>query len=135
MNDNQKQTIRQLRDSGIGYKKISKMLLLPIGTVQSFCRRENITVTTEAVFDEKHCRECGKPLTQKDGVKKRKFCSDECRIKWWTKHPCSKNGNTKSSRLIVCECCGKQFTAYGKSPRKYCSHACYVESRFGGGER
>jgi endogenous inhibitor of DNA gyrase (YacG/DUF329 family) len=135
MTDNQKQSLREMRGSGLGYKKIAQALCLPIGTVQSFCRRECVPVMGTAIYDEDHCRQCGKPLVQKDGVKKRKFCSDACRIKWWTEHPCSKNGNTKSSREIVCGYCGKTFTAYGSAPRKYCSHECYAAARFGGDGR
>ena len=135
MNDNQKLMIKEMRGSGLGYKKIAQALDLPVGTVQSFCRRESVTALTAQVFDESHCRQCGKPLVQSDKVKRRKFCSEECRVKWWTQHPCSKNSNTKSNRTVLCANCGKPFTAYGKGIRKYCSHACYVGSRFGGGER
>ena len=122
-----------MRGSGLGYKNIAQALNLPLGTVKSFCRRENITATGPTVYDENHCRQCGKPLIQKSKVKQRKFCSKECRIKWWTAHPCARNGNTKSSHNAVCENCRKAFTAYGNAPRKYCSHNCYVEARFGGG--
>ena len=132
MTDNQKQSIREMRGSGLGYKKIAHALELPVGTVQSFCRRENIVAVESTVFDEDHCRQCGKPLVHQSHVKRRRFCSDECRIAWWTAHPCSKNGNTKASRIVICESCGKPFAAYGKDSRKYCSHACYVTARFGG---
>ena len=80
MTDNQKQSIKEMRGAGIGYKKISQALDLPLGTVQSFCRRENITVVEPVVHDENHCRQCGKTLIQTDKVKRRKFCSDECRV-------------------------------------------------------
>lgn len=133
MIDKQKQSIKEMRSAGIGYKKIAQALDLPLGTVQSFCRRENITAVEPVVHDENHCLQCGKMLVQKDKVKRRKFCSEKCRVKWWTEHPCSKNGNTKSCRTAVCENCGNTFTAYGKAPRKYCSHQCYVKARFGGG--
>ncbi len=132
MTDNQKQSIREMRGSGLGYKRIAQALDLPVGTVQSFCRRESITAETPAIHDENHCRQCGKALVQKNKVKKRKFCSDECRIRWWTEHPCAKNGDNKSSHAAVCENCRKTFTVYGNTPRKYCSHECYVEARFGG---
>lgn len=133
MTDNQKQSIREMRGHGLGYKKIAQALDLPVGTVKSICRRKKITATEPTVYDESHCLQCGKSLIQKSKVKRRKFCSEDCRIKWWTAHPCSKNGNTKSSRSVVCENCGKTFAAYGNAHRKYCSHSCYVEARFGGG--
>lgn len=133
MIDIQKQSIRKMRGSGLGYKKISHALNLPLGTVRSFCRRENIPAVLPIIFDENHCKQCGKPLVQNQKVKRRKFCSKECRIKWWTEHPCYKSNNSKSMHPVVCENCGKTFTAYGNTPRKYCTHTCYVAARFGGG--
>lgn len=135
MTEIQKQAIKTLRGSGLGYKKIAQMLELPAGTVQSFCRRENIPMVEPIVFDDDHCRECGKPLNQRVKIKRRKFCSDECRIKWWSKHPCAKNANATASNTVICKHCGKPFSAYGKAPRKYCSHACYEADRFRGGRR
>ena len=44
------------------------------------------------------------------------------------------------SRWIQCEeivsstGCGKPFTVYGNSKRKYCSHECYIRNRFKGGD-
>ncbi len=135
MTNEQKERITAMRQDGIGYKRIAKAIELPLSTVQSFCRRANVTASETAVYDEYHCRQCGKVLIQANNAKRRKFCSEECRVKWWTLHPCSKNGNTKSNRTAICTNCGRPFTAYGKGIRKYCSHACYVEARFGGGER
>lgn len=132
MTDNQKQSIRQMRGSGFGYKRISQELDLPLGTVKSFCRRENITAAEPTMYNENQCRQCGKPLIQKSKVKRRKFCSDDCRVRWWTEHPCSKNGDTKSTHTAACENCGVTFSAYGNAPRKYCSHSCYAAARFRG---
>ena len=33
----------------------------------------------------------------------------------------------------ICPVCKKTFTVYGNANRKYCSHECYIEDRFGGG--
>jgi len=133
MKNEQKERIATLRHSGWGYKKIARTLDLPLGTVKSYCHRVNIMMTGSTVYDENHCRQCGKTLIQKSKVKKRKFCSDECRVIWWAAHPCAKNGNAKACHTVVCEYCGKTFNAYGNAPRKYCSHDCYVAARFGGG--
>lgn len=77
------------------------------------------------------CRECGKPLVQVDGMKRRVFCSKECRVKWWKEHP--ERLNQRAVYQYTCPHCGKPFSAYGNSKRKYCSHACYISDRFGGG--
>ena len=37
----------------------------------------------------------------------------------------------KAYTTFVCLACGKQVTVYGNDKRKYCSHDCYIEHRFG----
>ena len=41
--------------------------------------------------------------------------------------------NRKANYEFICPHCKKPFSAYGNKNRKYCSHACYIEDRFGGG--
>jgi hypothetical protein len=35
---------------------------------------------------------------------------------------------------FTCAGCGVEFAAYGNASRKFCSHECYIKSRFGGGQ-
>ena len=132
----QKEQIRNLRREGMSYAKIAKQVDVSRDAVISFCRRNGLqeikkpipVVNTDAADV---CRECGKPLIQVDGMKRRVFCSKECRIKWWKEHP--ERLNQKAVYQYTCPHCGKPFSAYGNSKRKYCSHACYISDRFGGG--
>ena len=132
----QKEQIRNLRREGMSYAKIAKQVDVSRDAVISFCRRNGlqeiknpIPVVNTAATDI--CRECGKPLIQVDGMKRRVFCSKECRVKWWKEHP--ERLNQKAVYQYTCLHCGKPFSAYGNSKRKYCSHACYISDRFGGG--
>ena len=107
MTEEQKNVIIKCRNSGLGYATIAK--------------------------DIGRCRECGAALVQTEGMKTRVFCSVECRKKWWKEHP--EMLNKKAVYPYTCAGCGREFTAYGNSKRKYCSHACYIKDRFkGGGE-
>ena len=132
----QKEQIRNLRREGMSYAKIAKQVDVSRDAVISFCRRNGLqeikksasVVKTDAADG---CRECGKPLVQVDGMKRRVFCSKECRTKWWKEHP--ERLNQKAMYQYTCPHCGKPFSAYGNSKRKYCSHACYISNRFGGG--
>ena len=132
----QKEQIRNLRREGMSYAKIAKEVDVSRDAVISFCRRNGLqeikkpipVVNTDAADV---CRECGKPLIQVDGMKRRVFCSKECRVKWWKEHP--ERLNQKAVYQYTCPHCGKPFSAYGNSKRKYCSHACYISDRFGGG--
>ena len=85
-----------------------------------------------ATIEEKKClcEYCGKDVKQLPGRKLKRFCSDKCRMAWWNQH--QENVNRKANYDYVCAYCGKAFTAYGNANRKYCSHECYIEDRFGG---
>lgn len=132
----QKEQIRNLRREGMSYAEIAKQVDVSRDAVISFCRRNGLqeikkpmpVVNTDAADV---CRECGKPLIQVNGMKRCVFCSKECRVKWWKEHP--ERPNQKAVYQYTCPHCGKPFSAYGNSKRKYCSHACYISDRFGGG--
>jgi endogenous inhibitor of DNA gyrase (YacG/DUF329 family) len=135
MKDLQKERIIQLRISGVSYSKIADALGISINTVKSFCRRNNLGNNEVLTKDDSNvnqifCKECGKELNQVSGKKPLKFCSNQCRVKWWNSHP--EMVNKKAIYSYRCPYCGKTFTAYGNSKRKYCSHSCYIAHRFGG---
>lgn len=124
MTDEQKQQITTMRRDGAGYGKIAVILGISINTVKSFCRRHNlVTKKTTSV-----CEQCGKPIEQNPGRKRKRFCCDACRNKWWNAHP--ELVKRKAVYTFTCLNCGKKFSVYGNSHRKFCSHTCYVEYRF-----
>lgn len=138
MNTQQKTQIASLRSQGYGYTRIAQALGLSKNTVKSYCKRNNMTkaamepATDIATLRSSFCQECGKEITQTPGRKEKKFCSDECRHKWWNARP--DRIERKAVYSYTCACCGKPFTAYGNSRRKYCCHACYIADRFKGGD-
>lgn len=70
------------------------------------------------------CEQCGKPIEQNPGRKRKRFCCDACRNKWWNAH--LELVKRKAVYTYTCPACGKKFTVYGNSHRKFCSHACYI---------
>ena len=87
MTDEQRQKIINLRASGIGYKNISKLLDLSENTVKSFCQRRKLGgVVVKSNAEVTVCKCCEKPVQQNPGRKQKKFCSDQCRMKWWNSH-------------------------------------------------
>lgn len=131
MNEITKRRIIELRNEGMGYMKIAKLLGLHLSTVKSFCQRHKVTKDTSA--DEllkKHCcLQCGKPVVQHKGKKERKFCGDKCRMNWWNSHrDLVRHFHAHEEE---CQYCHKHFIVPGKEPRKYCCHACYIADRFG----
>ena len=125
MTDEQKSCIIQFRSEGMTYSEIAQKLNISINTVKSFYRRH-----TQTNMPKGQCKQCGKPITQSKRTREKKFCSDKCRWAWWNQNL----DKVKRKAIYTFECpnCKKQFTAYGNAKRKYCSHQCYIESRFGG---
>lgn len=139
MTEEQKMQIINLRKEGYGYVKIAQTLEIPQNTVKSFFRRNRAAGNLEPAriilppsTDKKHfCLFCGKEVKQNPGRKEKKFCSNRCRNKWWNSH--LDQVDRRANYEFVCLHCKKRFTAYGNANRKYCSHECYIEDRFGGG--
>lgn len=127
MTDNQKRLVIKLRSEGLSYKEISNTVGLSEGTVKSFCSRAKDKEKSE---DPRFCVTCGKPIESIPHHRAKRFCSRECGLKWWHEHP--EKLNRKSLYSFVCLSCGKEFSSYGNKGRKYCSHQCYINSRFKG---
>lgn len=115
-----------MRRDGAGYGSIAMQLQISINTVKSFCRRHSLAARTDGAV----CEQCGKPIAQNPGRKRKRFCCDACRNKWWNAH--LELVKRKAVYTFTCPACGKEFTVYGNSHRKFCSHACYIAYRFGG---
>ena len=127
----QKSQISALRAQGCGYANIAKAIGLKKDTVKSFCRRNGIAgIRAVKQAEQQNCPQCGKKLIQAEKQKPRRFCSAKCRQAWWNAH--QDLVKQKAVYSYVCPTCGKPFTAYGNSHRKYCSHQCYVQARFQG---
>jgi len=133
MNAAQKQLIGKLRNAGLGYGTIASRLGLSLSTVKSYCRRNDISPNPSAA-DSPECRpfcpRCGRPVISLEKRKQRRFCSNACRVAWWNGH--KDLVSRKAIYLISCTGCGIVFESYGNRNRKYCSHACYINARFGG---
>lgn len=121
----QKQQITAMRRSGVSYVKIATDLSISVGTVKSFCRRNNLGAVSEPAGGV--CAHCGVPLVHTAKAKKKRFCSNQCRLAWWNTHPGAVN--RKAFYQFTCGICGAAFESYGDKNRKYCSRICYGLSR------
>ena len=131
MNAEKKNDVRQLRNNGASYQKIADLLGLSVNTVKSFCQRNGIA-PAETVKSRKdqvlcRCKQCNCILRYTAGKKKKLYCSDSCRSKWWNAHTALISH--KQANDYICAGCGKAFQAFGAKPRKYCSIDCYRKSR------
>ena len=120
MTDEQKQMIQDMRAAGQTIPQIAAVLGLSANTVKSHCQR--------ARKSKDYCKHCGALLVQAQGGRPRKFCSDKCRYAWWDKR--RDQMERRAVYPVTCAGCGVKFESYGNKHRKYCSHPCYVRSRW-----
>lgn len=123
----EKQIILTMRQQGATYPHIANLMELPPNTVKSICRRNKINVPNPEIYPADRCKNCGATLKQTPGVKKRTFCSDQCRYTWWNRN------RLKQPYRLVCYQCGKSFISYGNKHRKFCGRECCNISRYGEG--
>ena len=69
--------INELREKGYGYKRIGKEVSIKPEAVRYICRK----IDKVALIGT--CKKCGKQIKSIKGKKKKIFCSDKCRWKWW----------------------------------------------------
>ena len=139
MTEQQKISIHNLREQNFSYVAIARVMGLTLSTVKCYCQRSGLVGNRKGAFKSQSnnlkalptfCRCCSSQIIQKEKVKRRIFCSDECRVTWWNSHlELVKRRNPHTDR---CLCCGNEFTWNGSKARKFCSHACYIKYRYEG---
>lgn len=118
MTNSEKMKIETLARAKMPASQIAEQLGLSKNTVKSYLqRRKNADV----------CLDCGVVLKQIEHHKKKKFCSDKCRMHYWNTHP--QEMSHKNAVTIQCEHCGKDVFSYRRKPRRFCSRACAVLGR------
>ncbi|MGX8703576.1 MAG: RNA polymerase subunit sigma-70 [bacterium] len=135
MTNQQREKITELRGQGLGYTAIANAVGLSKDSVKAYCRSHHLGKNTDNSADyspAQLCLHCGKELVHTPGKREKKFCCPECRQAWWNSHP--QEVRRRAIYSFTCRHCGKPFTAYGNSRRKYCCHDCYISDRFRGGD-
>ncbi|HFU4472106.1 TPA: sigma factor-like helix-turn-helix DNA-binding protein [Streptococcus suis] len=125
MTPEQKESIKMLRADGLGYKAIATRLSISVNSVKSFCQRQKVSQWEK---NEQECELCGQSFEVESKVNNKRFCSKECRMKWWNRN----KGNIRRESQVehFCQHCQKKFKAYIHEGRKFCSHQCYIKERF-----
>lgn len=78
---------------------------------------------TDAEWKENSCLWCGKEYQTATTGRKLKFCSDQCRRRYYMLYPTTPRSSAQ------CAYCGKVFEIVN-SKQKFCSHECYIKNRF-----
>lgn len=127
MTTTEKQRVELFRNEGKSYSVIAAELGMSENTIKSYCRRNKINTTSTQINTTGVCTQCNSPITHTKGSKKKRFCSDACRMAWWKSHP--EVISRKAVYQFICLSCGASFESYGNASRKYCSRACYGLSK------
>lgn len=90
MNDDLKNKINELKKQGYGYKKIAQELGITLSKVRYAYSKIN-----EDYLLYGTCKNCGLRIKSVKGKKKKNYCSDKCRWKWWNKYRSEVNKNEK----------------------------------------
>ncbi len=120
MTKEEKSRVQDLRRLGERSSAIARELGIPLSTIVSFCRDHDKDESVD------YCPQCGSRLIHITGHKKKKFCSDKCRMLWWNSHP--EQVTRRAYYKAVCKNCGREFWSYGNDHRIFCSRKCASES-------
>lgn len=141
MNESQQRQIWRLRHEGVGYGTIAKTINLSRDTVKKYCGRhpelKGLGSLVKENLDEGcgiYCKTCHQVLLHHSTGRPKKFCSAKCRKVHWDTHRDQHDKTKISYDELTCQNCGRSFLSYANPSRKFCSHTCYIQSRFYKGE-
>lgn len=122
----QQEQLTLLRKQRKSYTEIAQITNMTVNTIRVYCHRHGLT--DEDLKGLRFCEQCGTPI-QYSGGKRKRFCSNFCRMRWWNSHP--EKIHRKAFYTLTCQYCGKSFISYGNRKRKYCCRSCYFAGRYG----
>ena len=125
MTTKQTEEIIRLQREGKGYKTIAAMIGVPLSSVKSWCKRHS-----DELEQTGFCLQCGARVRIIPHKKRRRFCSDKCRLAWWRSHP--ENRKDTTGYKHICRFCGNEFTN-DRIKADYCSRLCFAKARRKGG--
>jgi len=129
LTEEQKKTIATMRRQGVTYADIAAAVGATSTALRTYCHRHRDEIDVPAAPGKAngYCYNCGQRIVQAPKRKPRKFCCDRCRELWWNQN----RHVGKQGLRLNCIYCGKKFYARKCSGQRYCSHACYINQRFG----
>ena len=81
MTRKEKQRIQMLRKFGFSYPQVARLMDINVSTIKSYCRRYGFADTD--LETSGFCKMCRTPITQSPHRKKKEFCGNNCRVKWF----------------------------------------------------
>ena len=91
MTDQQKHEIESLRKEGLSYRQIAEKVGVSPACVKTYFHRKRIRDATRL------CEQCHKPIITSVNRSNRRFCSTECKSRWWYEY---RTGRVVQSKKI-----------------------------------
>lgn len=82
----ERRELERLFRDGYGPTAIANEMGISVNTIKSYIRR------LPSMKNASHCLYCGRTISQAEGRKVKKFCSDRCRSQYWN-YKYRKGGN------------------------------------------
>lgn len=77
MTDQQKHEVESLRKQGLSYRQIAEKVCVTPACIKTYFHRKRIRDATRL------CEQCHKPIITTVNRSNRRFCSTECKSRWW----------------------------------------------------
>lgn len=77
MSKRERRELERMRLDGYGPTRIAEELELSVNTVKSYIRRH------PSLKNAIYCLQCGRAVPQTPGRKRKKFCCNQCRSRFW----------------------------------------------------
>jgi 5-methylcytosine-specific restriction endonuclease McrA len=129
-----KNTVIELRNRFLGYKKIAKIIGKTRDEIRKFCIKielngymgEKPIQKSKTIKHEKAmiCENCKAPLYLSGRGRNKRFCSNSCRRIWWQNNTDKKNKIESAIYNLTCKQCGNTFKSYGNKKQQCCSKIC-----------
>lgn len=117
--------VQEYQRQGLGYRRIAALTGISVNTLRNYCRRHPY-IEDEAGTTVRPCKQCGAKVKTKPHQKAKLYCSDECRMAWWSAH--QNKINHKSTYTKICANCGATFDSVHPEAR-FCNRECFAEYR------
>ena len=89
MTKQQKATVELLRKEGMTYREIGEKIGVSTAVVKMYFYRQQHQLLKPPL-----CDQCHKPINATVFRKNRRFCSPECKAKWWSLHTAAERAKT-----------------------------------------
>ena len=119
----QKELIIAYHNKGLSNNEIAEKVGVTNEYVRTVCSRKRRAKNRSPDDSVNTCVYCGKPLDLSGNRRRRLFCDEGCRKKYYNQ------AEMRTPYICTCANCGLEFVSYGFPGKRYCSRECQSLAR------